>query len=427
MSSNPRPQRFLILCCLIMIGELIFALPFHVTRFFRPTVLEVFEFTNFELGAMFSAYGVTAMVAYLPGGAIADRFSPRRLMAISAFTTALGGVYMVTIPSVMGMTLLYGYWGVTSILLFWAALIRSTRAAGGASEQGQVFGLLDAGRGLVAAGVASGVVWLYSSLLPVDAAAATVAERTLGLQWVIWSYTGLTVFAGLLVWFFIPEEEGEGRSSSDAFNPARIRQVLAMPTVWLIALIVICAYCGFKAIDNYAVFVVDAYGMSDVEGAQLSTWAAWIRPVSALVIGIGSDRLSTGKSTAWCFGILACSYLGFVLHEPIPGKTAILYITIFISAVVIYGLRALYFALMETSKVPIAMTGTAVGVISLVGYTPDIFLMPIAGWLIDRSPGAQGHQDFFTLMLGIALLGLGVVLGLNRQTKAGDLNRSNTH
>ena len=333
-----------------MIGELIFALPFHVTRFFRPTVLEVFEFTNFELGAMFSAYGVTAMVAYLPGGAIADRFSPRRLMAISAFTTALGGVYMVTIPSVMGMTLLYGYWGVTSILLFWAALIRSTRAAGGASEQGQVFGLLDAGRGLVAAGVASGVVWLYSSLLPVDAAAATVAERTLGLQWVIWSYTGLTVFAGLLVWFFIPEEEGEGRSSSDAFNPARIRQVLAMPTVWLIALIVICAYCGFKAIDNYAVFVVDAYGMTDVEGAQLSTWAAWIRPVSALVIGIGSDRLSTGKSTAWCFGILACSYLGFVLHEPIPGKTAILYITIFISAVVIYGLRALYFALMETSK-----------------------------------------------------------------------------
>ena len=148
MSSLQRSQRFLTLFCLILIGELIFALPFHVTRFFRPTVLEVFQFTNFELGAMFSAYGVTAMVAYLPGGAIADRFSPRRLMAFSAFTTALGGVYMVTIPSVMGMTLLYGYWGVTSILLFWAALIRSTRAAGGASEQGQVFGLLDAGRGL---------------------------------------------------------------------------------------------------------------------------------------------------------------------------------------------------------------------------------------------------------------------------------------
>ena len=156
--------------------------------------------------------------------------------------------------------------------------------------------------------------------------------------------------------------------------------------------------------------------MTDVEGAQLSTWAAWIRPIAALVIGIGSDRLSTGKSTAWCFGILTCSYLGFVLYEPVPGKFTILYITIFISAVVIYGLRALYFALMETSKVPVAMTGTAVGVISLVGYTPDIFLMPIAGWLIDRSPGAEGHQDFFTaLMLGVALVGLATILVLERK------------
>ena len=154
----------------------------------------------------------------------------------------------------------------TSILLFWAALIRSTRAAGGASEQGQVFGLLDAGRGLVAAGVASVVVWLYSSFLPVDVASASLQERTEGLRWVIWSYTGLTALAGLLVWFLIPEQSGEGRSARDAFSPARIRKVLSLPSVWLIAVVVICAYCGFKAIDNYAVFVVDAYGMTDGRG-----------------------------------------------------------------------------------------------------------------------------------------------------------------
>ena len=91
------------------------------------------------------------------------------------------------------------------------------------------------------------------------------------------------------------------------------------------------------------------------------------------------------------------------------------------------GFEPLLRAYGDLKKVPIAMTGTAVGVISLVGYPPDIFLMPIAGWLIDRSPGAQGHQDFFTLMLGIALLGLGVVLGLNRKTQAGDLHGANTH
>ena len=338
---------------------------------------------------------------------------------MSAFTTALGGVYMTTIPSVMGMTVLYGYWGVTSILLFWAALIRSTRALGGASKQGQVFGLLDGGRGRVAALVASGVVALYSSSLPVDVATATLAERTEGLRWVIWSYTGLTFAAGLLVWFFIPEETGEGAGASDAFSPARVRQVLSMPTVWLIALIVVCAYCGFKAIDNYAVFVVDAYGMTDVEGAELSTWAAWVRPLAALAIGLAADRFSTQNATILCFALLACSYLGFTLLSPAPGKTTLLYIIIFISAVVIYGLRALYFALMESSQVPLGVTGTAVGVISLVGYTPDIFLMPMAGWLIDRSPGAEGHQHFFALLMGVALVGLGAAVVLQK------LNRRN--
>ena len=93
-----------------------------------------------------------------------------------------------------------------------------------------------------------------------------LAKRTEGLRWVIWSYTGLTALAGLLVWFLIPEQSGEGRSARDAFSPARIRKVLSLPSVWLIAVVVICAYCGFKAIDNYAVFVVDAYGMTDVEG-----------------------------------------------------------------------------------------------------------------------------------------------------------------
>ena len=52
------------------------------------------------------------------------------------------------------MSVLYAYWGVTTILLFWAAMIRATREWGGASQQGRAFGILDGGRGAVAAGIA---------------------------------------------------------------------------------------------------------------------------------------------------------------------------------------------------------------------------------------------------------------------------------
>ena len=100
---------------------MIYALPFHTQRFFRPTLLEAFNLTNTQLGDMFAVFGITAMVSYLFGGPFADRYSARSLIAVSLVLTAVGGAYMATFPGVWQMGALYGYWGVTTSFLFWAA------------------------------------------------------------------------------------------------------------------------------------------------------------------------------------------------------------------------------------------------------------------------------------------------------------------
>ena len=404
---------------LVFVGEAIFSLPFHVTRFFGPTMLEVFGINNLELGGMFSGYGVVAMLAYFPGGTLADRFAARKLMAASALMTALGGLYMVTIPSMLGMTLLYGYWGLTSILLFWAAMIRATREWGGSSDQGRAFGILDGGRGLLAAAVASVTVYFFSLMLPEDPTLASQATRKEALQFVIWVYTALTASAAVLVWFFIPEASASKSTSLEKKLELKdVRAVLKLPAVWLTALIVICAYCGYKGMDNYSLFAVQAYGMNEVEGAELSAWAAWVRPFAAIGVGLFADRISSTRATAICFASMIASYFLFVITEPSAGHLNILYITIFFSAVAVYGLRGVYFAIMEETHIPAAYTGTAVGVISLVGYTPDIFIMPIAGWLIVKTPGPAGHQHFFAVLMGLSLLGLLATLAVRRLNRA---------
>ena len=81
---------------LVVAGEVVFGLPFHTARFFRPTMLEVFGFTNTQLGDLFALYGVTAMLSYFPGGAIADHFSARGLLSASLVATAIGGLFMAT-------------------------------------------------------------------------------------------------------------------------------------------------------------------------------------------------------------------------------------------------------------------------------------------------------------------------------------------
>lgn len=79
-----------------------------------------------------------------------------------------------------------------------------------------------------------------------------------------------------------------------------------------------------------------------------------------------------------------------------------------------FGLRGLYFALFEEAKVPIAVTGAAVGVVSIIGYTPDIFVTFVAGVLVDASPGVTGHQHFFWFLSGFAVLGVMTSIALMR-------------
>ena len=142
-------KRIIHILILITAGEMIFSLPFHTTRFFRPTLLDAFAFSNTQLGDIFAVYGITAMISYFPGGVLADRLPARKLMSLSLLATAAGGVYPATYPGSVGMAPLYGFWGITTILLFWAALIRATREWGGEYSQGKAFGILEGGRGRI--------------------------------------------------------------------------------------------------------------------------------------------------------------------------------------------------------------------------------------------------------------------------------------
>ena len=111
-SPNARPLRRLqVMASLILAGEVIFSLPFHVVRFFRPTVLRAFSLTNTQLGSTHAIYGVLTMICYFPGGPLADRFGARRLLAVSLTSTALGGFCFASRPQLAGLHLVFGFWG----------------------------------------------------------------------------------------------------------------------------------------------------------------------------------------------------------------------------------------------------------------------------------------------------------------------------
>jgi len=406
---------------LILAGEAVYTLPFHVTRFFRPTALEAFNLTNTELGTAQAVYGVVAMLAYFPGGPLADRFPARKLLALSLWSTAAGGLYMATLPGYHGVLLVWGFFGITTILLFWAALIRATRDWGGTDEQGRAYGLLDGGRGLLAAVLATIGAGLFGLMFPEGYAAANFEDKQEALRLIILGYTIVTAAAGVFVWFVLSDGHPSGQPGLEEWRPAtestwtHIMRVMQIPAVWLTSIIVVCAYVGFKGFDNYSLYAVEGFGMSGVEAARIAAIGAWMRPVAALGAGFLGDRFLVSRMTVVCFAVLLASQLFFALHTPLPGTAWVLLFNILIGSSAIFGLRALYYALFEEAKVPTAVTGTAVGLVSVLGYTPDIFVSYAGGVLLDRSPGLAGHQHYFYFLAAFAAIGLLVSFILMRR------------
>ncbi|NQX78168.1 MAG: MFS transporter, partial [Gilvibacter sp.] len=112
--------------------------------------------------------------------------------------------------SITGLKILFGYWGFTTIFLFWAAMIKATRVWGGNQSQGRAFGILDGGRGLVGALFASMGIWILAAFSSADITEISPAERQAVFSYVIYTTTVIVSVIGVLVWFFMKSDtEGE--------------------------------------------------------------------------------------------------------------------------------------------------------------------------------------------------------------------------
>ena len=63
------------------------------------------------------------------------------------------------------------------------------------------------------------------------------------------------------------------------------------------------------------------------------------------------------------------------------------------------------------------MSGTAIGIVSIIGYSPDIFATPLYGYLLDTYPGIQGHQFIYLILGAFSIIGIFATLKFKKLTK----------
>lgn len=368
-----------------------------------------------QLGSLFSIYGTIALFSYFFGGLIADKFPPGKLMGIALFTTALGGLVMATFPSFFVLQILYAYWGITTIFLFWGAMIKATRLWGGDKNQGTAFGFLDAGRGVIAALIGSIGVFIFSKVLKTGSNLESTIERQEALRYVILYSSFFVTIVGFLVFHFMKSEsKNKPKTNNLALSLINVKSVLKYKSIWLMMIIIISAYVGYKITDIYSLYAYEVMLYSETKAAEIGSLQLYLRPIVCLFFGFLADKSNSIKWIIIGFNIILIGSLIFASGIITNHLNLIFLLSLVITAVGTYAVRALYFSIFNEGKIPIKVTGTAVGIISVVGYTPDIFATPIIGYLLDNYPGSLGHQYVFTMLLLFSLLGLWASINFNR-------------
>lgn len=389
-------RRWLIMICLCLSGGIIFFLP-HLREVYYIPLRNALHLSNTQLGVLMSVFGTTSMISYLPGGWLADRFSPRKLLTISLLSTGFSGLYFATFPSYRVCIILHAFWGVSCVLTFWAALIKATRNWAPSTEQGRAFGILESGRGITEVLSSTALIAIFAKL----------GSGNLALSWVIILFSGLNIIIGIMTYFTLydsPRDRPDLKEEKIGIHD--ILKVLKMPVVWLISIVILAAYSAYWGSYYFTPYATDAFKMSVVFGGALGVGKMWLKPLPALGAGFLGDKIGPSRTCALAFVILIVSFGIFTFIPTRPSLVLILISNTAVAALAIFALRGVYFALLEEGGVPLALTGMATGALSVIGYTPDIFMPMLGGVLLDRYPGALGFRYFFAFIAVLSIFGL---------------------
>jgi MFS family permease len=391
--QDSKTQRYIQLMLLVIAAGAIYPI-LYLRQVYQPTMLEVFHITDSQLGYLYSSLGTIFLLSYLPSGWLADRIAPRLLICFSLIATGALGLWYSTAPSFPMLMMIFGGWGLSTGLTFWAAVIKRVTMIAGTHEQGRFFGLLDGGRGLIEAMLATIAITLFAWMTQTKGAPVAA-----GFKLVVYMYAFLCIALGVVLALV---KDPQGTEDAAANRAARqrnnvlvdLKTLAKIPELWLVA-----------ATYSFSAYLHEGeIGLTVVMAGTITTLKLWMRPIGGIGGGFLGDRYSKVSVLVIALFLSALSLVGLMAAPRISSHVLLVFLVLFIG-ILTYAIRGLYWSLLDRCNIPVATMGLAIGLISVLGYSPDVFLPLINGYLTQTFPGVFGYQLYFGYVAAMAALG----------------------
>ena len=393
------------LILLTISGAAIYTLPYFRLTYY-DVYLEMYNLTHVQMGALGSAYGLLGLISYLLGGVLADAVSARKLLAFSLVVTGLGGVAHLLTDSFTVLLIIYGMWGITSLLTFWPALIKAIRMMANNEEQGRAFGIFEGVRGVVNAIILPSALAIFGFI-------AAGAGEFAGIHGVIVFFSAITTLCGIIVFFTIADTEKV--ADRKKFEVKQLVAVFKKPSVWLLCFILFMSYTYIMSFWYFTPYTTEVLGGTVVMAAAVTILAQYCRPIGSIGASFLGVKVGNPRIRLYSTALMALGTAAIIL---IPGNASMMPFFIVACVVIYLAMYANYglvFAMLEEGNIPLHMSGIAIGFISTLGYLPEVLVPIVAGTIFDRFPGAQGFHYYFMILTACCVLAfIGVLIWIKK-------------
>ena len=405
---NQTLKKYLTLIVLGLAGGSIYIFPYLKYVFYNP-LIHVLHISNAQSGMLLTMYAIGCVILYIPGGILADKMNPKKALMLSlAVATILTGAFAVTILLDLPGSVAYGISLVIWLLIafasgfvFWTAILKAIRIIGTEEEQGTMYGIYYAANGTTAAIIAAVNLWAYN-------AGGGDSNMKSGFFWAVVSMAAFTLLATILIAIFLEGKSDKDLSTAeeDKFHFGDVVTVLKNPAVWMISVVFFCVYGVYSCSSYFTPYLTDIVKLSTTAAGVCAILRQYIvMLVAAPLGGILADKVF--KSTlAWfrCGGVILAISIILVILVGTGAPSMLIAVLTLIPGLFSMCLYGVMFSTMHEINIPVKVAGTAIGIASIVGYLPDMFLNTIFGNILDKSAGASGYFQIFGILAAFCVI-----------------------
>jgi len=381
-------KNFATLIVLGMAGGTIFLLP-YMKYYFYNQMLDNTGASGASLGLLVMVFGIASTLVLLPGGIIADRLSSRKCIVTSLMATALLTIlYSFVYTCYIASLIIWFLLAFTTLFLAWPAIFKSVRIIGGKNPS-TAYSIYYAAVGLTGALAGYIMIKVYSLLL--------TTNQTSSYFWAIWVSVIANVGVGITLYYLLRNLKKDTANASKLPTIKESFSVLKIPSIWIISVTLFCTYTLYMGMSFFTPYLTQTLQISNETSGTLSLVRSYVFMSLTPITGIIADRFL--KSTLrWFIVVYPIVIISLLLVIIIGGSSHFYLIIMALTMLISFLVCTVYasmFSILSECKIPIAIAGTAIGLVSVFAYTPDMIMQPLFGYFADTN---QYYLIFLTLI-----------------------------